>query len=151
MSLSSMSLILDVSKKIEIKFRGSFFLMSILIHYGPNTLGKVMNMQLCFGHTDFWRPICPMNLNDPIFCGEWTFDLRNPMQNRVPNNFSSESFAEKCVLLTGNWKYQEEKQYFSHCIFKKFYFIYNWYNFVDIILKPSLIALFIYLFIDKIL
>ena len=42
-----------------------------------------------------------------IFCVQMTSDLTNSMQNCVPNNFPSESFAQKCVPLpenSKNWK-----------------------------------------------
>ena len=52
--------------------------------------------------------ICPLDLADPFFCIRMTIDMTTSMQNRIPNNFSSESFAQKCVPLpenSKNWKW----------------------------------------------
>ena len=46
----------------------------------------------------------PLDLDRCIFCVQMTSDLTTLMQNRVPNNLSSESFAQKCVPLPENSK-----------------------------------------------
>ena len=45
-----------------------------------------------------------IGLEQSIFCVQMTIDMTTSMQNRIPNNFSSECFSEKCVLLTKNSK-----------------------------------------------
>ena len=52
--------------------------------------------------------LCPLDWARSIFWVQMTSNMTTSMQNRISNNFSSKSFAQKCVPLLENSKNWED-------------------------------------------